>query len=186
MPASERVEHRVGDRIRLGHAPRAHHAAGQIARARLNHAHTALAQNFEIGLRRRVVPHVHIHRRSNQDRSLRGQVHRGQKIVGDAMGEFGKDIGRRRSNNKRLGPLRLADVLDGRIVCALGGVSFVPKAGDDLVAGERGKGKRLDETGRRVGHHHMHFKSLPLQGAHQFRRFVGGDAARDADRHSHR
>jgi hypothetical protein len=35
------------------------------------------------------------------------------------------------------------------------------------------------------GHDDVDFKGLPLQGSHQFRRFVSGNAAGDADRHSH-
>ena len=38
---------------------------------------------------------------------------------------------------------------------------------------------------RRLGHHHVHFDSLALQCAHQFRRLVRRDSAGDADRHSH-
>jgi hypothetical protein len=36
----------------------------------------------------------------------------GEEVVGDAVGEFGQDVGRGRSNDKRIGPLRLADVLN--------------------------------------------------------------------------
>jgi hypothetical protein len=38
---------------------------------------------------------------------------------------------------------------------------------------------------RRLGHHHVDFKGLALQGAHQFRRLVRGNSAGDADRDSH-
>ena len=62
---------------------------------------------------------------------------------------------------------------------------IVPQAGDDLVAGERGKGERLHEFAGRLGHHHMDFKGLALQRAHQLRRLVRGNSARDAHRDSH-
>ncbi len=70
-------------------------------------------------------------------------------------------------------------------VLACGGVPFLPQAGDDFVAGEGGKGERLDELAGRRGHHHVDFKDLALQGAHQLRRLVRGNSAGDAHRDSH-
>ena len=67
----------------------------------------------------------------------------------------------------------------------LAGVGFVPQAGDDFVAGERGEGERLHEAARGLGHHHVDIERLALQRAHQFRRFVRGNSAGDADRDSH-
>ncbi len=69
--------------------------------------------------------------------------------------------------------------------CAIARVRLFPQAGDHLVPGERGKGKRLHKLLRRRGHHHVHFDGLALQRAHQFRRLVRGDSAGDAHRHSH-
>ena len=112
MAAAKRVQHRVGNRFWLGHATRAHHAAGQVAGSRLDDAHAALAQDFKVGLRGRMLPHVHIHRRRHQHRRVRGQIHGGQKIVGNAVRKFGQDVGRCRSNDQRFGPLRFANVLD--------------------------------------------------------------------------
>ena len=62
------------------------------------------------------------------------------------MRKLGQNIRRRRSHHQRLGPLRLANVLNpvllaGRFACAAR--RLVPKAGDHLVPGERGKRKRL-------------------------------------------
>jgi hypothetical protein len=53
------------------------------------------------------------------------------------------------------------------------------------VAGERGKRERLDELNRRRRHDDVNLKRLTLQGSHQFRRFVGGNSAGDADCDSH-
>ena len=112
VAAAQGVEHGVGDGIRLGHAACAHHAAGQIAGAGLDDAHAALAQDFKIGLRGRVIPHVHVHCGSDEDRRVRGQIHGGEEIVGDAVSEFGQDVGGGRRDDQRVGPLRFADVLD--------------------------------------------------------------------------
>ena len=57
-----------------------------------------------------------------------------------------------------------------------------PQAGDDFVSGERGEGERLDELLRRLGHDHVNIERLLLQGAHQLRCLVSGDAAGDPNR----
>ena len=74
------------------------------------------------------------------------QIHRGQKIVGDAMRKLGQNIRGRRSHDQRLGPLRLADVFDGGFVAVLAGAGFIPEAGDHLVSGECGEGERLHKA----------------------------------------
>ena len=73
--------------------PEPGHAAGEIAFVRIDHIHAARAQCCEILLRRRVLPHVHVHRRRNNHRSFRGEVKRGEKIFGDAVREFSEDVG---------------------------------------------------------------------------------------------
>ena len=190
VAAAKSAEDRAGDGLGLGHAARAHHAAGQLARSRLDDAHAALAEDFEVGLRGRMLPHVHVHGGGDQDRRRRGQVEGGEEVVGNAVGELGQDVGRGGGDDQRVGPLRLADVLDavlfgGGFVGAVPGARVVPQAGDDLVAGERGEGERLDESRGRPGHDHMDLKSLALQGAHQFRRFIRGNSAGDAHGDSH-
>ena len=42
-----------------------------------------------------------------------GQLHRGEKIVGDAGREFGEDVGGRRGDEKQIGLLRNRDMFDG-------------------------------------------------------------------------
>ena len=112
MPPSQRAQHCVGNRFRLGHASRAHHAASQRSGAGLDHAHASLAQNLQIGLRGRMLPHVHVHCWSHQHRRARGQVHGGEEVVGQAMGKLGQDVGCGGGDDERVGPLRLADVFN--------------------------------------------------------------------------
>ena len=109
---SQRPQHRIGNRIRLRHAAHAHHPARQVARARLHHAHAPLPQHLKIRLRRRMVPHIHVHRRRHQHRRRRSQIHRSQEVVGNAMRKLGQNVRRRRSHHQRLRPLRLANVLN--------------------------------------------------------------------------
>jgi hypothetical protein len=56
----------------------------------------------------------------------------------------------------------------------------IPLVGEHRPAGERLESDRRDETGRRLGHHHLHGGTFPDQQANQFGRLVGSDAAGDA------
>jgi len=163
-------------------------SASQLSGAGFHHADAALTQNFQVGLRGRMLPHVHVHGGSHQHRSRGGKIHGGEKIVGNAVGEFGQNIGGGRGHNQRIGPLRFADVLNAVLLaCGFSGACapIVPEAGNHFVAGEGGKGKWLDELARGLGHDHVDFKGLVLQGAYQLGRLVRGNSAGDAHRYSH-
>ncbi len=102
------------------------------------------------------------------------------------MREFRQNVGRRRRDNQRIGPLRLGDVVNAVLLGrGIARVPFLPQAGDHFMAGKRGKGERLHKLLRRSGHHHVHFDRLALQGAHQLRRLVRSDSTGDAHGHSH-
>jgi hypothetical protein len=167
VAASQRVENRVGDGIGFGHAARADHAAGELAGAGLDDAHASLAKDFEIGLGGRMLPHVDVHGRGDEDGRGGGEVEGGEKIVGHAVREFGQRVGGGGCDDQRLGGLGFANVLNGGVVSAVRGIAFrrsgfVPKAGDDLVAGECCEGERLHEARRRLGHDDVDFEGLSL------------------------
>jgi len=185
VTAAKGFQHGFGNRSRLCHAPCADHAAGQVAGSRIDDAHAALAKDFKIGLRGWMVPHVHVHGRRYQHRRGGGEKHRGEKIVGETVRKFGQNVGCGGSHYERVGPLRFSDVIDAVLLGGIFRAPIFPKAGDHFVPGERGKGERLDEFLRRCRHHHVHFHRLALQGAHQFGRFVRGDASGDAHGDSH-
>ena len=128
VATAEGVEHGVGDGFGFGHAAGADHAAGELAGAGLDDAHAALAQDFKVGLGGRMIPHVHVHGGSDEDGRGGGEVHGGEEIVGDAVGELGEDVGGGGSDDEGVGPLRFADVLDGRSrTRRFGGVRLRPK-----------------------------------------------------------
>ena len=60
----------------------------------------------------------------------------------------------------------------------LGGA--VPQRGAHGLARQRLKAERSDELLRTFGHRHLHGGAGIAQPAHQFQRFVGGNAAADA------
>ena len=73
----------------------------------------------EILLRRRVLPHVHIHRRRNDYGSFRGEIKCGEKIFGDSVREFSEDVGSGGSYKQQVDALGDGDVLDRAFhICA--------------------------------------------------------------------
>ncbi len=76
-------------------------------------------KNLHVGLRGRMLPHIHVHRRSNNDRRVGGQKQGGEEIVGQAVGELRQDVGGRRRNDQGFGRLGFANVLDGGVEIAL-------------------------------------------------------------------
>ena len=74
-----------------------------------------LAQNFQIRLRRGMIPHVHVHRRSDDDRSRGREIKRGEKVAGDALREVRQNVGSGGSNQQSINRLRDGNVLDGGI-----------------------------------------------------------------------
>src|SRR5205823_2823771 len=82
------------------------HAARQIALIGLRYFYAACPQRRDIFLGGRVIPHVHIHRRSDDYWRGAGQVQRGEKIIGDATGEFRHDVGGGRRYQKKIRALR--------------------------------------------------------------------------------
>src|SRR5262249_5876586 len=68
------------------------HSTGKITFIRLNNVHTSRPQHLEILLRRRMIPHVDVHRRSKNNRRSRSKIECGQEIVRNASREFGNDV----------------------------------------------------------------------------------------------
>ena len=103
-----------GDNLFLaGKAACASHPAGEIAFVGIDDVHAARAQHLDIFLRRRVIPHVHVHRRRDDHRRGGCEIQSGQKIVGNAAREFREDVGGGGSDQQQIGALRDSDVFDG-------------------------------------------------------------------------
>ena len=74
--------------LRFPPGARPSHSAGEISRAGSTILHTALAKDLQVGLRRGMIPHVHVHGGGDHDRSRGRQIERGEKIAGDALREI--------------------------------------------------------------------------------------------------
>ena len=80
-------------------------------------------------------PHVGVHRGRQNHGAGEGKIHGGQKIVGEAVGETGQQIGGGGGNHKDRVVLRDGNVLDGarqRFFRRHGR----EESGDDFVAGK--------------------------------------------------
>ena len=124
----------------------------------------------------------------NHHRRGRGQIERGQKIVGDALREFGEKVSRGRHHQQGINRLRHRDMLDGRIDIGLSAFLVAARGkhvGNNFFAGERGKGERANKLLRPLGHDDLHPDAAVLQQAHNFGRLVGRNAAADSERNFH-
>ena len=110
---TEHVANFLGDGFGGGEASCARHAAGEIAFVGIDDMNAARAQRREIFLRGGVLPHVDVHGGRDDDGSLRGEIERGEKIVGDAVREFPEDVGGGGRDEKKIDALRDGDVFDG-------------------------------------------------------------------------
>ena len=61
-------------------------------------------------LRRRVLPHLPVHGRRNQERSRRSQRNLRQRMAGQSMRQLGQDIRGRRRDEQQVGAIREFDV----------------------------------------------------------------------------
>ena len=182
---AESFQHSGDDGFIFGQAAGAGHAAGEISGAGLNDLHAALAENFEIRLRRGMIPHVHVHRGRDDDGRGGREIERGQKIAGDSLREVRENVGRGGSDDEGIDRLRDGDVLDGGVDVGLMLFAGREHAGDDFFSGESGEGERADELLGGAGHDDLHADAAVLQQADDFRGLISCDSAGDAESDLH-
>jgi hypothetical protein len=112
-PSASRTAATIG--FVLGKAAGAGHATSQVSGAGFDDLHAALAKKFQIRLGRRMIPHVDVHRRSNDNRSGRGEIKRGKEVAGNALREMRQNISSGGSNQQGVNRLRDGNVLDGGV-----------------------------------------------------------------------
>src|SRR6516225_8596630 len=74
--------------------------------------HAPRAQGRKVLLRRLVLPHVDVHRRSRDYRCRRRQVQRAQKVVRDSPRKLRKNVGRGRRDEQQIRALSHRDMVD--------------------------------------------------------------------------
>jgi hypothetical protein len=155
------------------------------AGSRIDEVGAAARQHVEVPAHSRMFEHVRVHRRRDKHRRFRREVQRGQKIVGDAVGELADDICGRGGDDEEIDGGRHRDVLNTRTrPFDVGpGLELVRQ---HLVPGDRLECQLADEPPSGARHDDHHVVSLLLQTAHDFDGLVGADPAADADsNHGH-
>ena len=107
-------DQRVEQFLRFQHAALADFAAGLLASSRTENGDAVGCQLRDVALRRRLFPHLPVHRRRHQQRAVARQAQRGQQIVGHAVGESREEIGRGRRHQHGIGAAGQIDVRHGR------------------------------------------------------------------------
>ncbi len=149
----------LGDFVGLREAALADPSAGEIAAARIDELHAARGERREVRLHRRVLEHVGVHRRREQDRLAQRQDERRQEVVGDPVRELGDDVGGRGRDQEQIDFRGERDVLDVRV-----------HAGRELIADHPASRNRLerdgpDEAARRSRHQRDHVVAALLEAA---------------------
>ena len=167
------------DRRRLGEASE----AGLV---RLRHLAALRADELDavglelrdVPLRRRMRPHLRVHRRRDEHRPVGREQHRRGEIVGKPVRHLGQKVGGRRRDDDEVGLAREADVADLVLVVE------VEEILEDALAGDGGDRERRHEMMRRAAHRGAHRGARLLQAADQLQHLVGGDAAADDDQNA--
>ena len=105
----------------------------------------ALAQDSQIFARRRMIPHIGVHRGREHHASGEGEIRGGEKIVRQAVREFRQQIGSGGRDHQNIVLLRDADVFDGARKRVFGAGGAENRLVMHFAAGERGEGQRADE-----------------------------------------
>ena len=144
-PASERIEEGRSWPRRRPAAPEARRAAPpraplrcQRALARVDDHRSPVAQQGDVRLRRRVIPHCVVHRRRDHERAARGERRGGEQVVGEAAGQLGDRVRRGRRDQEDVGARDELEVPD----------RLVP---GERVAGERAAQRVALELARQHG-----------------------------------
>ena len=141
------------------------------AAVRGDNGKTVLLQGSKIVLGDGVFQHRRVHGRGHQFFAAGRQNHRGEHVIGNAVGQLGDNIGggRRHQNQVRSGGQ--GDV--GNVILKVPGkgVHHTPVVGQGL------KGQGGNKLSGVLGHHHMDLRPRFPQGAGHVGHFIGGNAA---------
>nr|GEU28492.1 hypothetical protein [Tanacetum cinerariifolium] len=134
------------------HAAHADFTAGLVAGGRAEDDDAVFLELARIAAGGRVLPHLHVHGRRNQERHVARarQAHGGEQVVAHAVRQLGHEVGRAGRDHDRV---RVAGDVDvGHVVVH----ARIPLAGKHLVARQGLHGDGRDEMLGGVGHHHLH------------------------------
>jgi hypothetical protein len=159
----------------LAHATDALPATGELPGLRTDEVDPARAQQGEIGLGRRVAPHVDVHGGREEHRGPGRQKDRRNQVVGETMGHLRHQVRRGRSDDDELGPIGETDVVDLALLTGVEEIAAHDPARQALE--NQGRDESLGLRGQGTAHF---VAGLPKR-AQELGRLVGGDASRDRE-----
>ena len=109
---------------------------------------------LHVFLRRRMLPHLSVHGRCEQNRRARRERDRGERMTREPVREFGDDMRRRRRDEQKIGAICQFDVAGTPVLL------FIIETCRDRIFGKRLQRQRRDEFGRIVRHHDKNIVSL--------------------------
>ena len=158
---------------RFGHPPGPELAAGHVALIRADHMDAVAGQHRQIALRRRVLPHPHVHRGRDQHGLVRRHKQGGGEVIRMPPRHLRHQIGGGGRDDQQIGGAGKLDMPHLRLV------GQIEKVLIDLLSGQRGNRQGRHELGRRAGHHAGNAIAPLPRAADQLKALIGGDAAAD-------
>jgi hypothetical protein len=111
-----------------------------------------------------VIPHVYVHGWSYDYGGCACKIQRCEEIVGDAAGEFRKDIGGGGRDEQQIGALRYCNVLDGAFEVGFA-AGLREEIGNYLLAAQCGEGQGSNEFAGAAGHDDLNGEGVLLKAA---------------------
>ena len=108
--ARPHIGQQIGQLCGFQHAPHADFSAGLFTRCGLKDYHAIVFELLNVAQIGRIEPHLHIHRRRDDQRAGAGGDQIADEIVGDAVRDFGDGVGRSGRNQHHIGFAREVDV----------------------------------------------------------------------------
>ena len=172
---TERNRHFGEDLVGLEHPPHAAFAVGVVAFRRPQDADAVGAEALDVALRRRVLPHLDVHRRRDHEGAATREAKRREQVVAESVRDFREEIGRRGRDHDDVPVARELDVAHAV------GHARVPHVRMHRLSGERLQRRRRNEATAGFGHDDAHVGAGLDEKARQLRRLVGGDPAGDPE-----
>jgi hypothetical protein len=141
-----------------------------------DHMNAIGLKHFQIALRCRMQPHVHVHGRCDQDRQCGGEQHRGGEIVRMTARHLRHQVGGGRCNDHKVRIAGKADMAD------IGLVLTVEEIRMRALPRKRGRGERRDECLSAGRQDTADGGAALAQAADEVERLVGRDAAPDHEK----
>ena len=179
LPVGDDPPRRRVDLVGFAHPARTRVAAGERSVCRPDHVHAPGPERDHVRHRRRVLPHLGVHRWRDEHRCAGGEQGGAEQVGGEAGRHRRDRVGGGRRHHDQVGSLA------ERHVPHLGHV--VVDGGGDPVAGDGLPGGKADEPQSILGGDDVHLVPVEDEQADELDGLVGGDAARDShdDDHAH-